>query len=428
VGSQKVLATMSAHFVFLPLSLIGWIMRRKTSVGIPLSVFLFFSNLCVFFEVSCSFSLPTTHVLMSRRAHQFSTTVFKAAASDDTSAVSDAEALHACWSYLKRRKTLGNWTKFERRNAMKALAKPHYFWEDEDDEVEIVTDDDDDDDPEYDVEAWSPGPEKWFGEFTSFPTEPTVTRSRRSRAAKKTWQDPEFRKRWQQSRWGGKRSKEEEEERLEENRVRSLPREFWGSPELAQMTEEEIATAIETYVSARNKRSASRKKTLQEMKPAMQSEKTEKRLPRDALFTLDQETLKEKQRLRSERAKKAYQNRMRNKQEAPPPKRTHRRAFLPTGAIPQDALLRIEDDLDRGEFPLINDVFVIMKPLKLAKRKDLLKRILLELFDLRGKCVPVDLEECDCEKSFVTQCSIQHLGDYVVHLLQTQKSQEQGKK
>jgi hypothetical protein len=375
---------------------------------------------------------------MSRTAHQFSTTAFKAAASDDTSAVSDAEALLACWSYLKRRKRLGNWTKFERRKAMKALAKPHYFWEDEDDEVEIVTDDDDEDPDEFefDMEAWNPGrdsknkntsPEKWFGEFTSFPTEPTVARSRRSRAAKKTWQDPEFRKRWQQSRWGGKRSKEEEEERLEENRVRSLPREFWGSPELAQMTEEEIATAIETYVSARNKRSTSRKKTLQERKPAMQLEKTEKRLPRDSLFTLDQETSKEKQRLRSERAKKAYQNRMRNKQEAPPPKRTHRRAFLPTRATPQDALLRIEDDLDRGVFPLVDDVFVIMKPLKLAKRKDLLKRILLELFDLRGKCVPVNLEECDCEKSFVTQCSIQHLGDFVVHLLQTQESQEQGK-
>eukprot|EP00980_Cylindrotheca_fusiformis_P009343 scaffold2047_cov129-Cylindrotheca_fusiformis.AAC.22 len=378
-------------------------------------------------------SLTTSNLLPFQPSRQLSPSPFKLAANDDTDIVSDAEALLACWSYLKRRKRIGNWTKYERRQAMKASAKPHFFWEDEDEEVEIVVDEDDDEDLDYcDDEDWNPrrysatsdednnpSTETWFGEFTSFPSGPTVSRRRRSISAKRTWQDPEFRKRWQESRWGEKRSNTtKEEQRRVEKKIRSLPRELWGSPELAELTEEEVATAIDSYVRARTKRRTSRKKTLQERKPAVKSEKeTERRLPRDALFTRDQETLKEQQKLRSERAKKAYETRMKNKEKASPSPRPPPRPFIPARATPQDALVRIENDLNQGVVPTVDDILVIMKPMKLTKRKGLLKRILLETFGLRGKCVPTDFEELECEKVFVTSCSIQHLGDFVVHLL-----------
>ena len=361
--------------------------------------------------------------------------------------VSDAEALLACYSFLQRRKKMGNWTKYERRQLMKASSKPHFFWEEQDEEIEMrddYVDIDDEEDPDAldmedsvslssqdddnnnnDDDNRSPG----FGEFTTFPIGPTTARIRRSQAAKKTWQDPEFKKRWYESRWGGRNSKDNEEKILE-SRVRALPADFWGSPELAAMTEEEIAIAIETYAKARETRSKSRIKTLRERKPPTEiniiEEQEQKRLPRDTLFTLDQETLKEKQRQRSERAKKAYEKRLQNKQEKKLPKRTHRRAFIPTRATPQDAIFRIEDDLDRGVFPPVEDVRVIMKPGKLAKRRELLKRILLELFDLCGKCVPMDLENPeDSPKQFVTQCSIRNLGDFVIHLLEEQNAIQQ---
>jgi len=74
---------------------------------------------------------------------------------DDEYVVSDAEALLACWSFLKRRKRLGKWTEYEERQAQKAVSR-NYFLMDEEvrDELlhEILHDDDDDDDDDDDEE------------------------------------------------------------------------------------------------------------------------------------------------------------------------------------------------------------------------------------------------------------------------------------
>jgi hypothetical protein len=197
-----------------------------------------------------------------------------------------------------------------------------------------------------------------------------------------------------------------------------------GSPELASMTEDDIDHAIKTYVKARKQRVVSRAKTLEERKSLIATTpKPEERLPRDSLFQRDQEALKEAKRQRSERAKAAYATRLKNEKiKRKEPARKSVKAFLPARATPQDALLRIEDDLNRGAFPPVDDMKVIMKPLKLAKRKDLLRKILSDLFDLRGKCVPLDLDDPDCEKEFATQSSISDLGSFVIHLLETRNS------
>ena len=87
---------------------------------------------------------------------------------------------------------------------------------------------------------------------------------------------------------------------------------------------------------------------------------------------------------------------------------------------PKEALLRIASDLDQGEVPLIEDIQLILKPDKLGMRKDLLRRILNDHFDLRGKCVDLD-DDPESEKVSVTKCSIQALGSFVIHLLQSKE-------
>jgi hypothetical protein len=361
---------------------------------------------------------------------------------NEESSVSDAEALLACWSFLNKRKRLGNWTQLERRKRMRASAPLHYFWEEPVEEIYIAEhdygDDEDPDESSFDQEEDRPDrnnnkDEVWYGEFTSFPLKPSITRVRRSQAAKKTWSDPAFRERWHQRRWGTKSQETQKtstkkmtaDEKLLENRVRSLPSDFMGSPQLASLTEDDIENAIQTYVKAKKKGVVSRAKTLKERKSLLvTTPKPEERLPRDSLFQKDQEALQEAKRQRSERAKAAYATRLKNeKMKRKAPARKSRKTFLPARATPQDALLRIEDDLDRGAFPPVDDVKVIMKPLKLAKRKDLLRKILSDLFDLRGKCVPPDLDDPDCEKEFATQSSINDLGSFVIHLLETRNSE-----
>lgn len=368
--------------------------------------------------------------------------------------VSDAEALLACWSYLKRRKRIGNWTNHERRKAIKEAIKeseePSFFWEASDDN-EVLMDGDEEyeeeeDEEDFDVplddlaiidleekmgEEDDLNPDKWFGDFTSLPAEPSTTRLRRSQSAKKLWKDPDFRQRWQESRWGDKQSAEERQKKLVKSRVRQLPREFWGSDELASMTKEEINMAIETYVSGRKKRSASTKKALRERKEAFKSSSSDyndERVARNSLFAMDHETLKEQQRLRSERAKARYETRLKNQQKKKgkpkPEKQSRKRAYLPKGLTPQDAILRIEAKLDENEYPTVNDLKIIMAPQKLGKRRDLLKQILLELFDLRGKCVPSDLNDEASDQLFVTTAPVQQLGDFVVHLLETRAKKE----
>jgi hypothetical protein len=81
---------------------------------------------------------------------------------------------------------------------------------------------------------------------------------------------------------------------------------------------------------------------------------------------------------------------------------------------PKEALLRVSADLDLQRLPTIQDVVVMLQPQKLGRRKDLLRRILNEHFDLRGKCVPDNFDEPNGSCHFVTQVPIDHLGKFVI--------------
>ncbi|CAJ1918083.1 unnamed protein product [Cylindrotheca closterium] len=378
------------------------------------------------------------------------------ATTEEEDGISDAEALLACWSYLKRRKRIGNWTNAERRKAIKESIKesgrPSFFWGEDDSELlmdgDVEYEDDEGEEEYYDrnidgentdymdgekevIENEDDFSTEWFGEFTSFPTEPTVTRARRSYSAKQVWKDPEFRKRWQESRWGNKLSKDDKHKRLVESRVKKLPREFWGSDELASMTKEDINMAIESYVNGRKKRSANVKKALQERKKALEfpsPDSEDDRVARNSLFAADHETLKEQQRLRSQKAKARYQTRLDNEQRKKgalePKKPASKRTYLPSGSTPQDAVMRIESKLDAHEYPAVSDLKIIMVPQKLGKRRGLLKRILLDFFNLRGKCIPIDLTDESSDKEFITKAPIQQLGEFAIELLEKRAEEE----
>jgi hypothetical protein len=394
----------------------------------------------------------------------------------DSQQVSDAEALLACYAYLKRRKRLENstWTQKERRQRMKTAAQPHFFWEqdlsriaarlqkqmqgdlmyDEDDE-----DDDDDNDDEHRETSLRPSRSSeaaavWSGEFTSFPTEPSPTRARRSNSAKRTWTDPDFRERWYKSRWGDRRDQKEDPATIEdkelETKIRALPSGFLGSAELSDMTEEEIEDAIKIFVAMKGKQIQSRKNTLAERKAVLQKqmdqvtmgdpsvEETFVQLSRDSLFAPDEAALKEAQRKRSERAKKLYQKRLENSQQKaaavdatkpstktpPPPPRK----YQPSSATPQDAMLRIQRDLGSGVLPAGEDVKIVMEPGRVAKRRDVLRRILADFFDLRGKCVPIHRDDANpagiSEMEFVTKCAIDDLGALVIDLIRKENTKK----
>jgi hypothetical protein len=387
----------------------------------------------------------------------------------DADSVSDAEALLACRAYLQRKNRLGEWTQFERRKRMKevAFAKPK-FWEDPSELTylkdpnnnnDLLLDEDDNNaiaaanadavaaevllEQETTEEAVGSSDYRYdYGVFSCFPSAPSQSRLNRSRAAKRTWSDPKWKEEWYKRRWGSKskadrmqnKIKSANEKRLKD-RVRDLPPGFLGSPELASMSEDEIAEAIRSFIRSNRKRVSSRaetlkkrKETLQEPPPPRDQIMLQKPLARDSLLMEDPEAMKEARRKRSELAKKLYQTRLKNKAELlllesatrkPSKKRFRKEGNLPAGPTPMDALLRIEGNLDEGNLPQVDDVQLILIPTKLGKRKELFYRILSECFDMRGKCVPKDLNDPQGDTIFATQSSIPQLGNFVISLLQS---------
>ena len=463
-------------------------------------------------------------------------------------AVSDAEALLACWSFLKRRKRLGEWKEHEERKSQSLLSQNYFLMEDEEGDNLLVEDDDDDDDDELnqkllqdkdddfdfdfdairidddadsmttvaDILAASSIPKEdqvsdvdgvaqdlitisnfvaqkngtvtsnsvgapksgdkedidlWYTEFTSFPKEANPSRKRRVDAMKRRWEDPEYRKRWYEKRWGSESNhqarKETDQEKQAVQRARALPSGFLGSEELASMTEDEIAEAIRTRIESTQKRVASRKETLQmrsdllatqiQALENLSDEDSDTEFEKDEdfkqiFFSPSEKRLKEAQQKRSERAKKLYATRLENQnreKEGTSAKsstldsgssstsksvREKSPYFPPKQLTPRDAFLRIESDLDHGVKPSVDDVHLVLKPGKMKNRKLLLVRILEEQFHLTGKCVPPLPEErtedgwdgatdFDVQDlAFVKRCTIERLGTFVVHLLQKEES------
>lgn len=365
----------------------------------------------------------------------------------DFSEVSDAETLLACRAYLQRRNKLG-WKQFERRKQAQQQSSAlfpsfskdsvGYFWEDPSELLYTNNNSPDGDRPSYgdliseeqqdfllqphadqvvfenyddgDTSIYSGG-----GVFTTHPSGPSEERIRRSNAKSAQWQDAEFRKKWYEKRWAGKTIMTEEfkkNRRLDE-KLLAVPSEIVDSKELAAMTEEEIYDAVVIYVISNRRRGKSMKNRTSYYVEA----RTDEKLPRDALFCLDEAAMKDKQRLRSERAKAAYQKRLENQGSFSIVPKINTRSFVPRFVSPKEALFRINADLQLQRLPTLQDVKIMLQPKKLGRRRDILRRILNEHFNLRGKCVPVDFDKPNGECMFVTLAPIDHLGKFVIRTI-----------
>jgi hypothetical protein len=403
----------------------------------------------------------------------------------DIDSVSDAEALLACRAYLQRKNRLGEWTQSKQRKRLREQAardlqdsswgsdSTGFFWEDpselkyfnrkpvaanaslvEVDDYDVESEEEEkEEDEEDEGKLWENlSPRRvehrieyhdtdieqeeedlrlqGLEDYSAFDTEPSPSRVRRSKAAKLIWSDPEFRAKWYEKRWGTPSefsAKEKQQKRLLKKRLSAFqPDILLANKELVNLSEEEIADAIRTYMVSKRRRSKSTKLMIQKRKEALRTPNPVALVPRDSLLTQDPEVLREAKRRRSEKSKKAYASRLKNRDQGSKTNTASadtrslavRKASVSTAATPRDALLRMQIDLEEGNLPQVTDVKLVLQPRKLGKRKVMLRRILSDHFDLRGLCVPADLDRPeDSEMIFATQCRIEQLGEFVIHKL-----------
>jgi hypothetical protein len=285
-------------------------------------------------------------------------------------------------------------------------------------------------------------------DFSAIDYVPSISHTRRSQAALRRWSDPAWKENWWNSRWGHKKPNLPSEkqklnnsrQRRTEMRVRKLnPDELLASPEMAELSPDEIAEAIRTYRLSKLKRSRSRRKFLDQRTDDMKKDystcfedNSASPIPRDYFAQNDENKLREIQRKRSERAREIYKKRLENDPSARTngvkrPVRTFEFVFpdesLPVATTPKEALSKINASLDAYRYPSIYDVELLVSSSRLAKRKEMLIRILKDCFGLRGKCVPSIKEGNESMMLFVTDCPIDVLGAFVLQKLEDNYSQ-----
>jgi len=295
------------------------------------------------------------------------------------------------------------------------------------------------------------------GIFTSFPAFPPTSHVRQSQSRKELFQDPKWKAQWYKKRWGNKKGIEKRKRDREQKRIKQLiqqiPSEILRSPELAALTNEEIEDAIDTYMMANIKRRESHLKRTKQRKDNLQTTSGEilSNWNRDKAqsplsFTPSDDELKEIQKKRSEKAAKSYKTRLKNikklnQMDCDPKLRKkiiHKnralREIIVEGELsPRKAIERIEETIRDNNLPLMQDIDRILEPKYLSGRKELMKIVLKDCFNLMGKCVP-DLSKVDpsenefyaiatsadvdsIQKKFVTQCTVYELGALVKYLL-----------
>lgn len=284
-------------------------------------------------------------------------------------------------------------------------------------------------------------------DFSAIDYVPSLSHTRRSLAAMRRWSDPAWKEKWWNSRWGNRKSGFQSKkqklnssrQRRTEMRVRKLkPDELLASPEMAELSHDEIAEAIRTYRLSKRKRSRSRRAFLEQRfneidrNYSVSFDKDEYvPIPRDYFVQIDESKMREKQRKRSEVAKRIYEKRLENELSFHGTKDIRQDTkymiaapdeSLPVATTPKEALKKINASLEACRFPSIHDVELVLAPKRLAKRKDTLIRILKDCFGLRGKCIPVDTENSSGEKNlpmrFVTDCSLDVIGEFVLRKLE----------
>ena len=383
-------------------------------------------------------------------------------------------------------------------NNAKQVNREYLFRDDSDEaitsELDVEDDKDESDEDENLNNFLSPELGDGFNTLPSNFEYPSQEHINRSIAAKKKWADPEFKKKWYAKRWGkqsphnktatdastiSKPSSEQEIEQLKQQqsylkKVKIIPKSLLNSPLLSNMTEEQVQHAVTTYIRGNQKRSKSLKKRNQiQMKasspysalPNSNSnrffhvhEKIEKA---NMLFeqSITEDSLREKQKIRSEHARKAYQTRIANESDRKERQRKRNQknkssmhkiaqadkstSVSKKGSYAQslssiissastrdnkinvkklqqkEAMIQIEKCLDNGELPSSVDLHFILSANRLTGRRPLLLRILNESFGLFGKCIPGDPSlGSESQMLFASKCNVDVLGSFLLEKLE----------
>ena len=295
--------------------------------------------------------------------------------------------------------------------------------------------------------------------FATAPLNPPEEHVRRSAVKETLWNNETWKEMWYKRRWGGKvLTDEKKSHKRREQLLDSIPSDVLDSPTFDQMSEGEVMEAIITYMNSNERRSDSRKKKKLERRKhreatrewkrnvkqkaiqshaanatrAQASRRKEKQASTSALsFTPSVETMLKLRAKRSEQSKRAFKTRLQNTNSSETSSSKEMAKLRPVFARDSDddsddispiqAILRIDMALDHNKLPCAGDVEIMLKPGRLGRRRDVLRRILSDCFDLRGRCVPSSNEG---ELLFVTKCSIDELGSFVLSKMSEKVSNE----
>ena len=266
---------------------------------------------------------------------------------------------------------------------------------------------------------------------------PSDEHTRRSEAQKAKWDDPKWKDKWYKRRWGekGEKMKTDDEKRQKklDDMVNAIPPDVLASPELVDMSDEDVAEAVKIYLESRKKRSetkATKKKEKAASKnTAIKNQSDDGKTGEPTLhvesidFSLsDAEMARAKQRERSRRAKRAYQTRRANEEKrrkesgeegGNEPVNPIMPSALSHVYAAQEAQARIEYSL-YANMPLESgDIDIFMVPAKMRGRKQVLLRVLKERFGKEGKCIPRE----DGRMAFATTTPIGKLAAYIQTLV-----------
>ena len=234
------------------------------------------------------------------------------------------------------------------------------------------------------------------------------------------------------------KSDDEKAQKKLEDMVNAIPANVLALPELVEMSDEDVALAVQMYLESRRKRSETNenKKREKVVTKSVFSGSTQPDDEDSAIivasvdFSLsDDEIARSKQQERSKRAKRAYQTRRVNeenrrkgedagghkdksaKEVRMPSAVPH--MFAPHKVAAQQAQEQIEWALHAKASIDTAAIDKLMAPEKMRGRKPLLLRILKERFGKEGKCIPRE----DGRMAFATTAPIGKLAAYIQTLL-----------
>ena len=287
--------------------------------------------------------------------------------------------------------------------------------------------------------------------FSTNPLSASEETQKRSVAKLKLFNDSTWKKNWYKSRWKGRVTTDNEKRR--QKQIKLMDRIPNSVLELSEsLSDDEVDEAVSTYFESNRKKSASRRSNKQlkqlereefrnwrnKVKLAAEESAVDtsnitstmrdlaKRTRSESMlsFNPSNEVMKRLRKKRSEKSTIAYQTRLANEAITGIPKNILTPKTLDTETrnisnekreevSPVQALLHIDQALVHDQIPAADDVRIILKPGRLGRRRDILRKILSQCFGLRGKCVPVAHDESD-ELLFTTKCTIQQLGSFVL--------------